>query len=126
MTSSDSLSTTVKVDDVAPNAIWAPSQGLRFNTGKLRYDLLPPDALEELVRVFTMGAEKYAPRNWEKGLSWMDCYASMMRHAQQWVKGEDRDEESGHLHTAHVQWNAMALTTFMLRGTGQDDRVKFE
>ena len=96
--------------------------GLRYNTGKLRYDLLPPDALEALVKVFTIGAVKYAPRNWENGFNWTECYASLQRHAAEWAKGVDIDEETGQLHMAHVMWNAMALTTFMLRGTGNDDR----
>lgn len=30
---------------------------LRFNEGKLRFDLLPPDPVEELVAVLTMGAK---------------------------------------------------------------------
>ena len=100
----------------------APETGMRFNAGKLRYDLLPPDAIEELTKVMTMGAEKYAPRNWEKGFNWMDCYASMARHQMAWLLGEDRDPESGHLHMAHVMWNAMAITAFMRRGKGTDDR----
>lgn len=39
-------------------------KGLRYNNGKLRYDLLEPFALQELVRVFTKGAEKYEDNNW--------------------------------------------------------------
>jgi len=96
--------------------------GLRYNAGKARYDLVPPDALEELVKVYTMGAEKYAPRNWELGLSWSACFASLMRHAWAWMRGEDRDAESGQLHMAHVAWNALTLVAFALRGDGTDDR----
>uniref|UniRef100_UPI001E4FF338 dATP/dGTP diphosphohydrolase domain-containing protein n=1 Tax=Acetomicrobium sp. S15 = DSM 107314 TaxID=2529858 RepID=UPI001E4FF338 len=36
----------------------------------LRYDLIPSDALRELAKVYTVGAEKYGERNWEKGMSW--------------------------------------------------------
>jgi hypothetical protein len=99
-------------------------QGLRFNAGKLRYDLIPPDALKVLAQVFGKGAEKYAPRNWELGLSWMDTYASLMRHLQAWAEGEETDPESELPHVAHATWNAMALLTFGLRGTGTDDRMK--
>ena len=49
------------------------SRAMRFNAGKLRYDLLPADALERLVGVYTIGAEKYDDRNWEKGFPWMGC-----------------------------------------------------
>ena len=97
--------------------------GLRYNAGKLRYDLLPVDAIRELTKVMTMGAEKYEARNWEKGFKWMeDCFGSLQRHAQAFAGGEDRDAESGQLHMAHVMWNAMALVAFQLRGVGTDDR----
>ena len=99
-----------------------PAAGLRYNAGKLRYDLIPPDALEVLAGIFTMGAKKYTARNWEKGFVWTECYASLMRHLQEWAKGEDFDDESGFPHMGHVMWNAMALTTFQLRKVGVDDR----
>lgn len=34
-------------------------QGRKDDGGKLRFDLIPPDALAELVRVYTVGAAKY-------------------------------------------------------------------
>lgn len=131
-----------KVTPTPDNDNTPPAGGLRYNTGKPRYDLLPPDALDELVKVYTIGAEKYADRNWEKGFPWMSCYGSMMRHIQAWARGEDLDVgpngESGaypddpsiHMrwtglpHMALASWNAMALTTFYLRGVGVDDRLK--
>jgi hypothetical protein len=101
-----------------------PTVGLRYNTGKLRYDLLPPDGIEELVAIYTMGAQKYAARNWEKGLSYMDCIASLKRHMAKFEMGENKDEESQRLHTAHMTWNSLALVVFQLRGVGVDDRPK--
>jgi hypothetical protein len=98
--------------------------GLRYNTGKLRYDLLPPDGVKALVEVYTMGAQKYAARNWEKGLSYMDCVASLKRHLTAFEMGENKDGESGLYHMAHVVWNAMAILVFQLRGIGNDDRPK--
>ena len=106
------------LSDTAPDA----ERGLRYNADKLRYDLVPPDAMEALVRVFTFGAKKYAPRNWEKGMPWMECDASLRRHLAAWEMGERLDPESGELHLAHVAWNALALLTFELRGIGEDDR----
>lgn len=97
-------------------------RGLRYNADKLRYDLVPPDAMEALVRVFTFGAKKYAPRNWEKGMPWMECDASLRRHLAAWEMGEHLDPESGEPHLAHAVWNALALLTFELRDIGEDDR----
>lgn len=99
--------------------------GLRYNDGKLRYDLLPPDAIEELVRVYTRGAAKYAPRNWEKGMGWTTCYASLQRHAAAWASGEDFDAETRCHHMAHVAWNALAIVAYTARGIGTDDRPRF-
>jgi hypothetical protein len=98
------------------------SKGMRFNKGKLRYDLLPPEPIEELVKVYTMGAEKYADRNWEKGLSVMECFASIMRHSFAWLRGQTKDPESGLHHMGHVMWNAAAIVTFYYRKM-EDDRV---
>ena len=39
------------------------------------------------------------------------------------LDGEDRDPESGLLHTAHIAWHGLALTAFLLRGVGTDDRA---
>jgi hypothetical protein len=98
------------------------SKGMRFNKGKLRYDLLPPESIEELVKVYTMGAEKYADRNWEKGISVMGCFASIMRHSFAWLRGQTKDPESGLHHMGHVMWNAAAIVTFYYRKM-EDDRV---
>lgn len=95
---------------------------IRFNADKLRYDLIPADVLEELAKLYTQGAAKYAPRNWEKGFAWMSVYSSLMRHIQAWALGEDRDPETGRLHLTHAEWNVQVLAAFMLRGVGVDDR----
>lgn len=97
--------------------------GDRFNKGKTRYDLLEPFAVEQLAKVFTKGAEKYAPNNWLKGLPWMEVAASMKRHIAAFEKGEDFDEESGLLHIAHAAWNAMALISYYKHRPEFDNRL---
>lgn len=97
-------------------------KGERFNQGKLRYDLLNPIATEGLVKVLTKGAEKYAPRNWEKGLPWTEVIASLKRHLAAIEKGEDFDSETGLLHIDHVQCNAHFLSTFYKTAPHFDDR----
>ena len=98
-------------------------RGLRHNAGKAPWHLLPWDGMYHVVRVFAAGAEKYAPRNWEKGLSFEETFASLMRHLLAWYGGVDRDHETGELHLAHAAWNALALLTFTARGrTDLDDR----
>ena len=43
-------------------------EGLKYDGGKLRYDLVPVSAIEGDAEVFTYGAEKYGAHNWEKGI----------------------------------------------------------
>jgi hypothetical protein len=109
--------TSPEVDTVEPNT------ALRYDTGKIRYDLLPADGLEELAKVYTKGAEKYAPRNWEKGMDWSRCLGSLMRHTWKFWRGETIDPETGCHHMAMAAWNALALCVYDLRKVGTDDRV---
>lgn len=87
-------------------------KGLRFNEGKIRLDLLPPFAIQEVAKVFTMGANKYAERNWERGMAWSKVLASLERHILAYKQGEDYDPESGQLHAAHITANALFLTEY--------------
>lgn len=106
--------------------IKADGGGLRFNSGKRNWHLLPYDALGALVDVFDYGATKYADRNWERGQRYSICYSALLRHLTKWWAGETHDEESGCLHLAHVVWNALALLTFEIRGMSAcDDRPKY-
>ena len=95
---------------------------LRYDSGKIRYDLLPADALEALALVYTKGAEKYADRNWEKGMSWSRCFASLMRHIWAFWRGELYDPETKCHHMAMAAWNCFALCSYSLRQIGNDDR----
>lgn len=97
-------------------------EGLRYDKGKIRWDLLPWDVLKEIAEVYTKGAEKYAPRNWEKGMPWSKCWRPLLSHFYQWMMKKDRDEELGTYHMAMVAWNAMALMAYELRKVGTDDR----
>jgi len=96
--------------------------GLRYNEGKLPYDLIPFEAEEGLARVLAHGAKKYAARNWEKGMDWSIPYGAMRRHLAAWWNGEKTDKESGLSHMAHVLCNAAFLITYEEREIGTDNR----
>lgn len=98
-------------------------EGLRYNDGKVRHDLLEPYAIHELAKVFTLGAQKYAPNNWLKGMEWSKITASLKRHLNAYEKGEDYDPETGLLHAAHIAWNAMALVSYYKHFPQGDDRI---
>ena len=89
------------------------SDGMKFDIGKVRFDLLLPEFEEEVAKVLTMGAEKYEANNWQKVDDAKDrYYAALRRHLNAWRKGEKIDEESGLSHLAHVACNAMFLMYF--------------
>lgn len=90
--------------------------GIKHDQGKLRYDLLPPEPIEELVKILTHGAAKYGPNNWQ-GLDHFEdrYYAACMRHLQLWRQGERLDKDSGLSHLAH----AMCCITFLLWKEGK-------
>lgn len=98
--------------------------GIRENANKLRWHLLPIEALNQILNVLEFGAKKYAPRNWEKGLSWSETYDSLLRHLTAWYMREENDAETGLYHLAHVGCNAIFLITMQVRKIGIDDRPK--
>ena len=75
------------------------------------YDLVPyTEITEAFVRVSEVGAEKYEPWNWSKGLPRVQIISSLLRHTFAYLRGQDRDPETGLLHTDHILWNAAVLT----------------
>lgn len=97
-------------------------KGLRFNSGKKRFDLVHPWAHEQMVNVLTKGAQKYAERNWERGMLWSNVIASLERHFVAIKSGEDFDPETGELHAAHLACNAHFLTAYYKIYPQGDDR----
>lgn len=92
-------------------------EGKKYDSDKPKWDLLPYDSLEEIVKVFTMGAEKYGSFNWQL----LDdpegrYFAACMRHLSAWKCGELNDSESGLSHLAHAATNLLILNWFKLNG----------
>lgn len=90
-------------------------EGLKYDKDKLRWDLLPWDAIEKIVEIMTYGAKKYEPNNWQK-VNKERYYAAMMRHYVAEWKGEDNDKESELLHLAHMACNAVFLLWKKIHG----------
>jgi hypothetical protein len=88
---------------------------IKYDTEKLQWDLLPFDAIEEVVKVLTFGAKKYTPDGWkfvpDKERRY---YAALLRHIAAHQKGEMIDPESNIGHLAHVACNAIFLLWFEL------------
>lgn len=83
-------------------------KAIKHDTEKLRTDLIPVKALEEITKVLGHGANKYDSWNW-KGIEKSRYYGACLRHLFSWYKGEDNDPESGISHLAHAACSLMFL-----------------
>lgn len=85
-------------------------EGRKFDTDKLRWDLLPMDCVEDVVKILTFGCEKYGANNWQNVEPFEDrYYSALMRHIVAWRNGEEQDPESGLSHLAHAACNIVFL-----------------
>jgi hypothetical protein len=89
--------------------------GIKFDTGKPEYGLIPPNALEEIAKVLTYGAQKYSRDNWkqvpDKERRYFDA---MQRHIWAHKRGEVNDPETGMNHLAHAACCILYLAEFDL------------
>ena len=105
----------------------------RYNKGKNRLNLIPPEILEELGKVYTYGAHKYSlykdefgnilkgseipfnessnyeivddgANNWKLGLPTSNYLDSALRHIEEYRKGIELDELGTHT-LANAMWN---------------------
>lgn len=85
----------------------------KYDQGKSRVDLIPPDFIIELGNVLKHGAEKYAPNDWQT-LPYAEdrYYAAALRHLLAYRKGEKVDKESGLSHLSHAACNLAFLHYF--------------
>lgn len=98
----------------AENLPVEPDRGMKYDGGKPRYSLLAPGFARAVIEVLEYGAQKYAPRSWQGVPDAVERYTdAMWRHYDYWLADkEDRDQESGLHHLAHVACNAMFLWWF--------------
>jgi 5'(3')-deoxyribonucleotidase len=127
------------------------SKARRYNSGKLRIDLIPIRAVKCVAEVYTKGAHKYSiyqdeegneifgkdipiedagkytrisdgANNWRNGLPWMDTMAAVKRHIAEWEQGKDVDPELGTKHLGNAIWGLNSLIEFETTHPELDDR----
>ena len=77
---------------------------------KLRWDLLPMEEIEDIVRVYHAGAKKYGPNKWQNLDNGFERYrAAAARHLMEYMKGERVDSDTGCFHLAQCAWNCIAM-----------------
>lgn len=91
-----------------------PDKPAKFDSTKVRLELVPPELVYAAGRAMTYGAIKYAPHNWSKppGLEEERLMGAVLRHLFAYQSGELIDNESGLSHLDHA-----AAALGMLLGT---------
>ena len=83
---------------------------------KTRWELIPLDCLEDVARVYTEGAKKYADNSWQNLENGYERYkGALLRHLYA-AESKEFDEETGCRHLAQVVWNAIALLWYSKHG----------
>lgn len=126
--SSQAMSVSPEVNKAVvepPSASEQVSEGRKYDSGKPMYNLLPADALEEVVKVLTYGSVKYNEpaheENWRKvQYPEQRYFAAMQRHVWATRKGEMNDPESGISHYAH----AITSLLFLLQSQLEADATR--
>lgn len=78
-------------------------KGRKDDQGKLRWDLLPWDAVKEIARVLMHGSQRYGDNNWKHVPEAHNRYFSAaMRHIVAWQLGETHDPDTHLPHLAHA------------------------
>ena len=96
------------------------TEGLKHDQDKPMYNLIPGHATEELAKVLTFGANKYAPNSWQNVDDGLERYrAALLRHTFAIQRGELYDEESGLLHASHAQCCAAFIVELQLKELGR-------
>lgn len=103
-----------------------PETGAKKEIKKAQLGAIDPKALLLLAEAAGYGAGKYEQYNYLKGYPWSLSFNAMMRHALAFWNGEDIDPESGLPHMVHAAWHGLAMTSFLTREIGEDDRFKGE
>jgi hypothetical protein len=96
----------------------------KFDNGKPRMSLVPPDALIGLAHVLTHGAKKYSAHNWAKGAHWSRYLDAAGRHSAAFTAGEDIDPDSGLPHIDCLFACVAFLSAYQKRRIGKDDRFR--
>lgn len=97
---------------------YATKAGVKFDQDKPQWTLVPFKALDEVVKVLTIGAKKYAPDNWKKVPNARQRYIdAAFRHMSAYAAGEKLDDETGKSHLAHAMCCLLFLLAFDLDKT---------
>lgn len=117
----------LKNKETDPTGKIAGEKGAKLDCGKNRLSLVLGSfapALWEVGKVGTFGAEKYTDDGWQSVPNRLQRYEdAMLRHWAKIHMGEEKDQDSGLLHAAHLAWNALAILYATLENKNADTKL---
>lgn len=124
-TLTDVSSTPLPEIEKDPDGKDAHAPGAKLDAGKLQPWLFLSgfaNALEEVAKVTTVGAQKYTRNGWVEVENGQERYMEAFgRHLLAYGQGEEVDDGpkgTGCLHLSQIIWNALAVLELQLRAKG--------
>jgi len=100
-----------------------PKDAAQLRDKKPPLDLLEPEANRAIAWAMKHGADKYGTQNYLTIDIRARIYAAaVIRHAQQFLEGDDQDADSGLSHWAHIGANVHVFLAALAAGKVVDDR----
>ena len=113
-------------DPITMESVRLYNEAIRHDEGKTNWSLMPFEALEEINKVLEFGATKYSANNWQEGtgFKYSRVLNSLLRHVFAFMRGEDKDPESGLSHMAHAGCNVLFILYYLKKKAryANDDR----
>lgn len=99
-------------------------EGRKYDSGKAPWNLMPWDALEDVVSVLEYGAKKYEPDNWKRvPFARIRYIAAAFRHLIARARGKVIDSETKLPHVAHAICCLLFLNWFDRKPREKTSRV---
>lgn len=96
--------------------------GTKYDNGKPDLTLLNYSFLSKVAEVMMFGEKKYGRDNYRQGISNVRILGAVLRHINQYLDGQDTDEESGLPHLAHAAAGINMFFGIQDAGTAEDLR----
>lgn len=98
--------------------------GMKHDQEKPALQYLSAIWVNDVGRVLSFGAKKYAGHNWRKGIHQSRLLAACLRHVFAFMSGEDNDPETGLSHLSHASCCLMFAHELHKTKPEFDDRYK--
>jgi len=99
------------------------TSAIKHDQGKPQISLIPSEAILEMAKGFTYGANKYGRKNYEAGMNHSRLLDAALRHLLAVSSGDYTDSESGNSHLSHAM-ASLAMLIYMQKHHPQLDDIK--